>query len=620
MNVLSIPIIMIAGVSLFVGFYYLFIYYRRQFKYREDLTFALTCLSMGVFCVLSFGEYNAKSVTEGIFWQRTQVATLSLIGVVFVWFITDYLGLNLKWFRNLFSAYFLFSAIFIFIDRSTLTFNTAQPVIKKIVFPLFDFKATFFEVEPGPVTNFTGLIGVLFLICTFIISARQYRLNKGFRTRSLCIAISIFMAGLCNDVAVHDGLYQFIYIIEYTYMAIILLMVYSLSNTIVESAIVKEELVREQYLMNALMNTMTDNIYFKDKDSKFIRINKSLADWFGIGDPEEAAGKTDFDFFSDEHAKQAYEGEQKILQTGKPLKSIEEKETWPDGRETWVSTTKAPLLDIHGNIAGTFGISRDITDRKLIEEAFKKAKAELDKKAKELAISNEALTKSNQELEQFAYVASHDLQEPLRMISSYLSLITRRYSDKLEKDGKEFIDYAVDGAKRMQVMINDLLQYSRVTTKGKAFEKTNMEDVLEKVLMNLKIAIEESSGVINHDKLPDIIADRVQMERLLQNLLGNAIKYRGDRKPKVHVSVKRKKGEYVFMIEDNGIGIEEEYREKIFGIFQRLHTREEYQGTGIGLAVCKKIVERHGGKIWIDGKFNEGSTFYFTIPKKQDRI
>jgi PAS domain S-box-containing protein len=387
-----------------------------------------------------------------------------------------------------------------------------------------------------------------------------------------------------------------------------------LSNTIVESAIVKEELIREQYLMDALMNTITDNIYFKDRESRFIRINKSLTSWFGIDDPKEAIGKTDFDFFSDEHAKLAYEGEQKILQTRKPLKGIEEKETWPDGHETWVSTTKAPLFDGKGNISGTFGISRDITDRKQIEEAFKKAKVELDKKAKELAISNEALTKSNEELEQFAYVASHDLQEPLRMVSSYLGLVGRRYTDKLDKDGKEFIEYAVDGAKRMQAMINDLLQYSRVTTQGKPFEKTNMEEVLEKVLMNLKIAIEESGGKITHDKLPEIMADRVQMERLLQNLLGNAIKYRGDRKPKVHVSVKRKKGEYEFSVQDNGIGIEKEYQGKIFGIFQRLHTREEYAGTGIGLAVCKKIVERHKGKIWVDGKINEGSSFYLTIP------
>ncbi len=223
------------------------------------------------------------------------------------------------------------------------------------------------------------------------------------------------------------------------------------------------------------------------------------------------------------------------------------------------------------------------------------------------------LEESNRELQEFAYIASHDLQEPLRMISSYLGLIERRYNDKLDKDGKEFIDYAVDGAKRLQVMINDLLQYSRVTTKGKPFEKTDMEEVLEKVLMNLKIAVEESGGAVTHDQLPEIMADQVQMERLFQNLLGNAIKYHGDRIPEVHISVKRNKEEYEFSIQDNGIGIQEEYREKIFRIFQRLHTREEYQGTGIGLAVCKKIVERHGGKIWVDGKFNEGSTFYFTI-------
>jgi light-regulated signal transduction histidine kinase (bacteriophytochrome) len=242
------------------------------------------------------------------------------------------------------------------------------------------------------------------------------------------------------------------------------------------------------------------------------------------------------------------------------------------------------------------------------------ANKELEVQKKQIQIHADALKRSNEELEQFAYVASHDLQEPLRMISSYIALLAKRYRDKLDSDAEEFIDFATDGAKRMQVMIDDLLQYSRVTTRGKPFEKVDMEQILLTVLNNLKVAIEECKAKLTHDTLPTIIADRIQMERLLQNLLANAIKYRGDRNPNVHISVKKRKGEYIFSIQDNGIGIKEKYQEQIFGIFQRLHSREEYSGTGIGLAVCKKTVQRHGGKIWVESPGEgKGSTFYFTL-------
>jgi light-regulated signal transduction histidine kinase (bacteriophytochrome) len=211
-------------------------------------------------------------------------------------------------------------------------------------------------------------------------------------------------------------------------------------------------------------------------------------------------------------------------------------------------------------------------------------------------------------------VASHDLQEPLRMVSSYIGLLERRYKEKLDSDARDFIHFAVDGAKRMQQLINDLLTYSRVTTQGKPFEPTDCEEMLNRVLMNLKVAIEEKGAKVTHDPLSSVKADGLQLERLLQNLIGNGLKYVKERAPKIHVSAKKQEKEWLFSIDDNGIGIAPEYKEKIFGIFQRLHTREEYPGTGIGLAVCKKIVERHGGRIWVESNPGEGSIFYFTIP------
>ncbi|MBA3045821.1 MAG: PAS domain S-box protein [Candidatus Thermoplasmatota archaeon] len=226
------------------------------------------------------------------------------------------------------------------------------------------------------------------------------------------------------------------------------------------------------------------------------------------------------------------------------------------------------------------------------------------------------LLRSNTELQHFAYIASHDLQEPLRMVSSYLQLIERRYEGKLDSDAQEFIDFAVDGANRMQTMINDLLTYSRVSTKGKPFAPTNCEEVMKWCLNNLQIAIEESGVVVTNDALPVIMADESQLIQLLQNLIGNAIKFHGEEKPRTHISVEEKEDEWQFSVKDNGIGMRPEDHEKIFDIFSRLYNKTEYPGTGIGLSVCKKIVERHGGRIWVESEPGVGSTFSFTIPKE----
>jgi PAS domain S-box-containing protein len=227
----------------------------------------------------------------------------------------------------------------------------------------------------------------------------------------------------------------------------------------------------------------------------------------------------------------------------------------------------------------------------------------------------EELERSNKELEQFAYVASHDLQEPLRMISSFTQLLARRYKDKLDAEANEFIDYAVDGANRMQRLINDLLIYSRVGSKGKPFAATDLNTIMGQVLVILNPVIEENHAIITNNELPTASVDESQMVQLFQNLIGNAIKFRSMEPPLIHVSVNENDREWTFGIKDNGIGIDLQYKERIFGVFQRLHSKEEYPGTGIGLAICKKIVERHGGRIWIESTPGKGSAFYFTLPK-----
>ncbi|MDA8082166.1 MAG: ATP-binding protein [Nitrospiraceae bacterium] len=229
----------------------------------------------------------------------------------------------------------------------------------------------------------------------------------------------------------------------------------------------------------------------------------------------------------------------------------------------------------------------------------------------------EELRRSNEELQQFAYIASHDLQEPLRMIASYLQLIERRYRGRLDKDADEFISYAVDGAGRLQNMIIGLLAYSRIETKGKPFGEVNLAEVLGIAISNLRIAIEESGTLITADRLPVVRADPVQLVQVFQNLLANAIKFRREDPPCIHVSAMRKGAEWIISVKDNGIGIAREYEDRIFNIFQRLHGKE-YPGVGIGLSLCRRIVERHGGRIWFESEEGKGTTFYFTIPIKED--
>jgi PAS domain S-box-containing protein len=273
------------------------------------------------------------------------------------------------------------------------------------------------------------------------------------------------------------------------------------------------------------------------------------------------------------------------------------------GSEFPIEIMLSPLDSAEGTLV-TAAI-RDISVRKAAE-------AHLLEKVNEL-------NRSNEELGQFAYVASHDLQEPLRMVASYTQLLSRRYKGKLGSDADEFIAFATDGASRMQRLIQDLLAYSRVATKGNELRNTSSEETLQQALLNLRGAIEESGALVTHDPLPAVLADEAQLIQLFQNLVGNAIKYQRPGVPRVHISVTNNDREkWIFSVQDNGLGIDPQYFDRIFGMFQRLHKRDEFAGTGIGLAICKKIVERHGGNIWVESQSGHGSTFRFELAAAPD--
>ena len=270
-----------------------------------------------------------------------------------------------------------------------------------------------------------------------------------------------------------------------------------------------------------------------------------------------------------------------------------------DGREFPIELSICPIS--WGEAHRFAAFVRDVTERKEAQQA-------LARKVDELA-------RSNAELEQFAYVASHDLQEPLRMVASYSQLLARRYKGQLDADADDFIGFAVDGATRMQTLIEDLLSYSRVTTEGRSLAATDADAACADALRNLRGAIADAGCVVRVDPLPPVLADGPQLVQLFQNLIMNAVKYRRDRKPDVQVSAQPDGRQVRFAVKDNGIGIEPQYFDRIFQMFQRLHTINAYPGTGIGLALCRKIVERHGGRIWVESQLGEGSTFFFTMPE-----
>ncbi|MDP5018018.1 MAG: ATP-binding protein, partial [Dolichospermum sp.] len=238
------------------------------------------------------------------------------------------------------------------------------------------------------------------------------------------------------------------------------------------------------------------------------------------------------------------------------------------------------------------------------------------RQADELAQLAEDLQRSNAELKKFAYVASHDLQEPLNQVANYVQLLEMRYETELDTDAKEFIGYVVEGVSLMQTLIDDVLAYSNVDTLGIAFQVTEVEAALNRTLKNLRQRIAETDAIITHDPLPTVMADETQLIQLFLNLIGNAIKFRSSQPPKIHIGAERLEDEWLFSIQDNGIGLDPQFSDRIFIIFQRLHTRDEYPGTGMGLAICKKIIECHRGRIWVESQLGQGATFYFTIPIK----
>ncbi len=369
----------------------------------------------------------------------------------------------------------------------------------------------------------------------------------------------------------------------------------------------RAEAAREEQreLLRQVLDINPNYIFVRNREGNFTLVNRATAAVYGMTE-QEMIGKNLRELHPDlAEAEKFLRGDQQVMDTLQELLIPEEKVTYRSGEKHWHRIVKRPIVDKEGAANQVLVVTMDITARREAEDALRQ--------------KTEELTRTAADLQSFAYIISHDLQEPLRMITCFLNLLKEQLEGHFDAEAEEYIYYAIDGAERMKSMIDGILAYSRVETRGKELTPTASEVVLERVLRSLKFMIAEGNAEVTYDPLPTVRADAVQLTQLFQNLISNAIKFRKeDELPQVHIAAipigAGEASEWRFSVRDNGIGIDAKQADRVFIMFQRLHTAEEYEGSGIGLAICKRIVERHGGKIWVESQPGEGATFYFTLP------
>ena len=366
-------------------------------------------------------------------------------------------------------------------------------------------------------------------------------------------------------------------------------------------------LVSPADLLAAIVDSCDDAIISKDLNGIITSWNRGAERLFGYT-AEEAIGRSILMLIPPDRQDE----EPRILAQLRRGERIDHYETIrlrKDGTPLNVSLTISPVKDASGRVVGASKVARDITERVQHRQAIEQA--------------NAALKRANDDLQQFAYSASHDLQEPLRMISVYSELLRKKFGGQLGREADEYLRQTVEGAMRMEHLLRDLRMYTQLSAAGaEPPDEINAGEVLRKTLLNLQVAIDKNGATITTSALPQVRMFEFQLEQVLQNLIANAIRYRSEQPPRIHVAAERQGNHWLFSVQDNGIGIEPQFKEQVFGVFKRLHSASEYPGTGMGLAICQRIVERAGGRIWVESEPGRGSTFYFTIPlggpKRQD--
>ena len=380
---------------------------------------------------------------------------------------------------------------------------------------------------------------------------------------------------------------------------------------------IDSSVLTQEELLQLIIDNIPQFMFWKDRDSVYLGCNMNFAKSAGLNRPSEIIGKTDYDLPWSKEESDFYRSiDKKVMDSGIPEINFEEPQTTTKGKVIWLRTSKIPFRNIEGDVIGILGTYEDITVKKELELKIIKTAESLKYTNESLNNVNSKLERANIDLEQFAYAASHDLQEPLRMIGSYTSLLNRKYSDKIDENGKDYMNFVVEGVERMSKLIRGILSYSKLGKVEEKFEMVDLSFLVEEKLKDLTRVIHESNAHVDVN-LPSkpVYCQPDQIGILFYNLIYNGIKFNESEKPIVEINFEEKKEEWLFSINDNGIGVEKEFFETIFKAFKRLNTRQEYSGSGIGLSICKRIVTLHKGNIWVESNPGSGTTFYFNIKK-----
>jgi len=861
MNTLSIPVIAMAGISFYVGSYHLLIYFRRR-QNREDLTFSFLCFAYVFYAAFCVGLYNAVSVAEGAGWQRAQFIALAVFATIFLWFVSDYTRQKPETPIYLLSIFYLLAIIVQLVDRSDLTFPVDQPSVKHITLPYVQ-PVTYYEATLGLFSSLQSFMGIVVSAYILIMGIRYFKRGYKREAKPLILAIGLMSAAGFHDTLVSNGVYDFVYLIEYAYLAVILMVAYSLSNTVVEAALAKEELRKSEERFRSLVETTSDWVWEVDANGIYTYASPKVRELLGY-EPAEIIGRTPFDVMSPEEAKRVGAIFQTAVLDKKPLGRVENLTRHKDGRLIVLETSGIPFFDEHGRLSGYRGIDRDITERKRVEEALRESEQkfrlfveqssdglvftdehgiviewnqaqeqltglsrhecigrplwdiqhdvasfakqkpkqhqELEQKIlwaletgqgdflnklleielfrrdgtkvivqqmtfgiktnqgyrlgsiirdvtklkqveEELRASearfrrlvevspipmwtntngmityvnsaalralgathpdqvlgrpatdfihpdyhalveervsqmveaensaplmeekyirldgrlidveviatpfstsggtviqvifqditkrkqNEAerdslianLEAKNAELERFTYTVSHDLKAPLITIRGFLGFIEKDASSGDINRLKEDIQRISAATDKMQRLLNELLELSRIGRLTNPPENIAFGDLVHEVIKLLEERLRERKIEVKiQDDLPVVCGDSQRLLEVVQNLLDNAVKFMGAQvNPVIEIGAQgEEKGMPIFYIRDNGIGIAPEHHERIFGLFNKLDPRAE--GTGVGLAIVKRILEVHGGRIWVESEPGKGTAFYFTIGK-----
>ncbi len=618
----AIPPLIIAILSFYIGLYHFIIYIKGGSKYQKDLTFAFACLFIGLNDIVIAMLYNSNSVAKGSFWQTKQPFYYGLGALFLIWFIHDHVQVGKKRPLKLLSIFIISACLFTLVDKSSLSWRYDHSEVKVIHLP-FEKTVTYYEIGGGPVTDLLSItVIVSVLIFLAMATIKTYRKNRSKRKSfPFLMSFALLILAASNDYAVYQGYYEFIYLFEYSYLGLILLMTFSLSKGVLESAFMKDALKSERDLLQSLLDNIPDLIYFKDNESKYIRINKAFASLLGVISQEEISGKTDYHVFTREFAENSHQDDEYIRQTKKSIVGKIEYETLPNGNNRWVSITKVPIINDEGNVEKIVGISRDITRMKLTTEALEKAKLEAES--------------ANRVKSQFLANMSHELRTPMNGIVGMVELALTSNSDKQ----KEFLRTARASANELLELLNKLLDFTDIENQnlGLAPINFNLKQLIDEVFENIKPTAQLKQINLVYEINPDVPiylkGDANRLKQILSEILDNAVKFTdsgrvslstdipGDYRKTV-LSRKSDIEQYVlqFSISDTGIGILPQKMDHVFDCFYQADgsfTRR-FGGTGIGLSISKKLINLMGGEIWVQSEVGKGSTFHFTI--KVDKV